>query len=375
MEREQLIQLAITEPDRDIAAAIQKHWDQIAKPLDSMGQFESLACRIGAILEDETVDIGKKAVIVMCADNGIIAEGVSQSGSDVTKNVAASMGRGTSSVCKMAAAIGADVIPVNIGMCCGRTPEGVRDERVVNGTKNFAKEPAMTEQEVLAAIETGMNLVKDCKEQGYRILATGEMGIGNTTTSAAVAAALTGWDPELLTGRGAGLDDDGLSRKKQVIRKALDDYGFCRQGQTDSEEKRSTQTIPKQTSQEETLRVLSCVGGADIAGLAGVFLGGAVYHIPVVLDGLISAVAALAAESLAPGAKAYMVPSHASREPAAEKVLDLLGLKPVIRADLSLGEGTGAVMMFALLDEALVVYGEPATFSDIQIEQYKRYDS
>ncbi|MCC8067051.1 MAG: nicotinate-nucleotide--dimethylbenzimidazole phosphoribosyltransferase, partial [Clostridiales bacterium] len=204
MEREQLIQLAITEPNRDLAAAIQQHWDQIAKPLDSMGQFEPLICRIGAILEDESVDIGKKAVIVMCADNGVIAEGVSQSESEVTENVAASMGRRTSSVCRMAAAIGADVFPVDIGMCCDQTPAGVMGKRVVNGTRNFAKEPAMTDQEVLAAIETGMNLVRDCKEQGYRILATGEMGIGNTPPSAAVAAARTGWEPDVLTGRGAG---------------------------------------------------------------------------------------------------------------------------------------------------------------------------
>jgi len=374
MDREQLRQLVITEPNRDIAAAIKTHWDQIAKPLDSMGQFELLTCRIGAILEDETVDIGKKAVIVMCADNGIIAEGISQSGSEVTENVAASMGRGTSSVCKMAAVVGADVIPVDIGMRCDKTPDGVRKERVVNGTKNFAKEPAMTEQEVLAAIEIGMDLVKECKEQGYRLLATGEMGIGNTTTSAAVAAALTGWDPEVLTGRGAGLDDDGLSRKKQVIRKALETYGLCRQGQTNPEEKSFSQTTPTQTSPEETLRVLACVGGADLAGLAGVFLGGAFYHIPVVLDGLISGVAALAAESLVPGTKAYMVTSHASREPAAGKVLELLGLEPVIRANLSLGEGTGAVMMFALLNEALAVYGNPTTFSDIQVQQYTRFD-
>ncbi len=361
MTKEELLRITVTEPDPDIYAQIKTRWDHIAKPLDSMGQFEPLTCRIGAILQDEKIDIGRKAVIVLCADNGIIAEGVSQSGSDVTANVAASMGRGTSSVCRMAAAAGADVIPVDIGMCCERTPDGVLAKKVVNGTKNFAKEPAMSEEEALAALGTGMDLVRQCRQQGYRILATGEMGIGNTTTSSAVAAALTGWDPEFITGRGAGLNDAGLSRKKQVIRDAIETYDL---GWSDTD----------QTDPEETMRVLSCVGGADLAGLAGVFIGGAVYHIPVVLDGLISAVAALAAERFVPGTKDYMIPSHLSREPAAEKVMELLELEPVIRADLSLGEGTGAVMMFALLDQALAVYGNAAEFDDIQVEQYNRFE-
>ncbi len=379
MTKEELLRMKVTEPDPEHYEAVKHRWDIIAKPLDSMGQFEPLTCRIGAIIQDEDVDIKKKAVIVMCADNGIIAEGVSQSGSDVTVNVAASMGRGASSVCRMAAAVGADVIPVDIGMCCEETPEGVLAKRVVNGTRNFAKEPAMTEEEVLAAIETGMELVRSCKKQGYTLLATGEMGIGNTTTSSAVAAALTGWDPEFITGRGAGLDDEGLSRKKKVIRQAMETYELGGHGmdQKDSGAVNMSNEGIKDvniTSPEETLKILSCVGGADIAGLAGVFIGGAVCHIPVVMDGLISAVAALAAERLVPGTKDYMIPSHLSREPAAEKVMELLDLEPVIRADLSLGEGTGAVMMFTLLDQALTVYADAAAFTDIQVEQYNRFE-
>ncbi len=375
MDIEQLRQITVTGPDPEIYAAVQAHWDRVAKPLDSMGSFEPLTCRIGAILGDESVDIGKKAVIVFCADNGITQEGVSQSGSEVTESVAASMGRGASSVCKMAAAVGADVIPVDIGMCCDRTPEGVLARRVADGTKNFAKEPAMTEDQVLAAIAAGMDLARECREQGYRIIATGEMGIGNTTTSSAVAAALTGWDVEDVTGRGAGLDSEGLSRKIQVIRQALEGYGFARKDSKAPRGETPDGKNPRETDPDETIRVLACVGGADIAGMAGVFLGGALCRIPVVLDGLISAVAALAAERLVPGTKAYMVPSHLSREPAAGGIMDLLELEPAIRADLALGEGTGAVMMFALLDMALRVYGDPTTFSDIQVEQYKRYDT
>ncbi len=375
MDIEQLRQITITKPDPSVYVAIKTNWDSVAKPLDSLGKFEPLTCRVGAILEDESVDIKKKAVIVFCADNGIIEEGVSQSGSEVTERVAASMGRGGSSVCRMADMVGADVIPVDIGMCCDKTPEGVLAKRVADGTKNFARGPAMSGEQVLEAIETGIDLVRDCKGQGYRILAVGEMGIGNTTTGSAVAAALTGWDADEVTGRGAGLDSEGFSKKKQVIRQAMETYGFVRHRSGGPSGKISHDENLSETSPEETLNVLSCVGGADIAGMAGVFIGGAICHIPVVLDGLASAVAALAAERLVPGTKSCMVPSHESREPAAGRLMDLLELEPVIRADLALGEGTGAVMMFALLDMALRVYGEPTTFSDIQVKQYERYDT
>ncbi len=365
MLEEQLRQISIEKPDSNIYREIRDRWDHVAKPIDSMGKFEPLVCRIGAILGDADVDIKKKAVIVMCADNGVIAEGVSQSGCEVTQSVAAQMGKRRSSVCKMAAEAGADVIPVDIGMCAEQTPEGVLPRKVVRGTKNFAVEPAMTMEQTLEAIETGIKIVETCKKDGYRLLATGEMGIGNTTTGSAVAAALLGRDADFVTGRGAGLDDAGLSRKKQVIGQALVKYEFCRPEQDQTEK---TQADP-----EETLRILSCVGGADIAGLAGVFVGGAICHIPVVVDGLISASAALAAERLAPGTRDYMVPSHQSREPAAKMLLDELQLQPVIDAQLSLGEGTGAVMMFALLDLAMSVYADPTTFSDIRVEQYTRF--
>jgi nicotinate-nucleotide--dimethylbenzimidazole phosphoribosyltransferase len=197
-----------------------------------------------------------------------------------------------------------------------------------------------------------MELVRMCKEKGYTLLATGEMGIGNTTTSSAVAAALLGCEVEAITGRGAGLSREGLNHKIEVIKTALRKY---------------------ELKQDEPLRALETVGGLDLAGLVGVFLGGAVYHIPVVLDGVISAVAALTAERLVPGVKNYMIPSHAGKEPATEKILQELSLQPVIRADLALGEGTGAVMMFALLDMAMALYDSTTTFQAARIEQYERY--
>ena len=329
-----------------------ENWDRIAKPLDGMGRFESITAQIGAVSGTEEIDISKKAVIIMCADNGIVEEGISQSGPEVTEAVARQMGKGASSVGRMAALIGADTIPVDIGMNGRVRIPGVLDKKVRHGTGNFRMEPAMTGEEAVRAVWTGIEIVKECKGKGYQILATGEMGIGNTTTSAAVAAALLKCGAEEVTGRGAGLCDEKLRHKKQIVHEALDKYGL---------------------HEAEPLRVLETVGGLDIAGLAGVCIGGALFHMPVVLDGVISMAAALLAERLAPGTRQYLIPSHKGKEPAAEKLMKELGMEPVIDGKLALGEGTGAVMMLSLLEMALCVYHGKTLFSDIQVEQYERY--
>lgn len=341
----------IDRPDEEVRKQVKQRIDAIAKPLDSLGRFENYIAQIGAILGTCEIDLRKKAVLAMCADNGIVEEGISQSGQEVTAIVAASMGKGASSVCKMAKVIGADVIPVDVGINGTDKIPGVLAKKVMCGTHNFLKEPAMSKEQALAAIEVGMELVRDCKEQGYRILATGEMGIGNTTTSAVLAAAMIGCPVEAITGRGAGLSDAGLARKRDVVRLALEKY----------------------PEREDVLEVLSCVGGLDIAAMAGVFLGGAKYHVPIVIDGVISAVAALVAERLKPGVKAYMLPSHKSKEPAANLLLQELRLEPVLDAGLALGEGTGAVMFLGLLDMAMALYHTPTTFGDIEMEQYTRF--
>lgn len=348
-------------PDREAAERVRARWDSVAKPLDSLGKFETLTAQIGAILGTADINLQKKAVLILCGDNGIVEEGISQSGQEVTALVAASMGKGESSVCRMARSIGADVIPVDIGINCGEPIPGVLHRKVRQGTANFLREPAMTREEALRAIRTGMGLVADCKAKGYGILATGEMGIGNTTTSAAVAAALLGCPAERLVGRGAGLDNAGLERKREVVSRALEKYGFDSLASADL------------SDFSRALRVLSCVGGLDIAGMAGVFLGGAREHLPVVADGVISAVAALAAERLVPGVRQYILPSHKGREPASELILEELGLEPVLDAGLALGEGSGAVMLFGLLDMVMSVYRESATFEDIAVEQYRRF--
>lgn len=350
--REELSKITVKAPDDDIRRKVLSNFDHVAKPIDGLGRFEVLTAQIGAIQGTEKIDISKKAVIIMCADNGIVEEGISQSGQEVTLAVVKSMAVGKSSVGKMAEIAGADTIPVDIGVNCKEKIPGVADKKIAFGTRNFKKEPAMTEEEAVRAIFTGIEMVFQCKEKGYRLLATGEMGIGNTTTSSAVTVALLQCEASEVTGRGAGLSDEKLVHKQELIAEAIDRYGL---------------------KEANALRILETVGGLDIAGLAGVCIGGALYHVPVVLDGVISMAAALLAERLVPGTKAYLIPSHKGKEPATERLAKELELEPVIDGNMALGEGTGAVMMFPLLDMVLNVYQDKTTFADIHIGQYERF--
>ncbi len=339
--------------DKTKYAEVKSVWDSIGKPLGSLGHFEKIFCQIGAIQGTADVRLKNKQVLIMCADNGIVAEGVSQSGTDVTRIVTANMGKGISSVCKMAKRAGATVLPVDVGICGTQELEGVRNCKIAEGTRDFLKESAMTSKQAMQAIQIGIDLVGERKKAGEDILALGEMGIGNTTTSSALAAALLRLPVEEVTGKGAGLSDAGLSRKIEVIKEALSKYRL---------------------EEKTAFDALCCVGGFDIAALAGVCIGGALYHVPIVLDGVISMVAALTAERMVKGTRQYLIASHISKEPAAQKIAQELELLPVIDAKLSLGEGTGAVMMFSLLDLADTIYSGRTTFEDIEVEQYIDYE-
>ncbi|NLK98892.1 nicotinate-nucleotide--dimethylbenzimidazole phosphoribosyltransferase [Defluviitalea saccharophila] len=351
LTKETLEQIVITPPSEEMRKKVLENWDSVAKPIDSMGRFEILTAQLGAILGTDKINIDKKAIVIMCADNGIVEEGVTLSGQEVTTAVAGLMGKKQSAVGRMAENIGADTLVVDIGINNKEPIPGLENRKIRYGTHNFIKEPAMTEEEALKAISVGIDMVFSCKEAGYTILGTGELGMGNTTTSAAVAAALLQRKASEVTGRGAGLSDDGLLRKQQVISKAIEKYDLYH---------------------ADALTVLATVGGLDIAGLTGVCIGGAMFHVPIVLDGVISIVAALLAERMVPGTKAFLLPSHKGKEPAIDILSKELGIDPVIDGKLGLGEGTGAVMMFSLLDMALSVYKSSATFEDIQVEKHKR---
>ena len=204
LNAEELKKISVKSIDVNIRKKILENWDRIAKPLDSMGRFEKITAQIGAILGTDKISISRRALIVFCADNGIVAEGVTQSGQDVTSTVAEMLGRGASSSCVLAKAVGADVFPVDIGVNGGRF-FGVIDKKIRRGTKNFALKKAMSEDETLKAIAVGMETADKLVQKGYKMIAIGEMGIGNTTTASAVTAALLKTDAEAVAGRGAGL--------------------------------------------------------------------------------------------------------------------------------------------------------------------------
>lgn len=349
---EQIARIKAT--NRQAADAAKKRWDQVAKPLSSLGLLEAAVIRIAGITGSADLHIEKKALVVMCADNGIVEEGVTQTGQEVTGIVTQNFTKGHTCACIMAEKAGVDLFPVDIGVAGSFSDLGDKNpllhRRISDGTKNFLKEPAMTREQTNTAIQTGIRIVGMLKDQGYGLIATGEMGIGNTTTSSAVSSVLLGKDPEVMTGKGAGLSDQAFNHKILVIREGIRLH---------------------QPNQADAIDVLSKVGGYDLAGLAGVFLGGAIYQIPVIIDGFISAAAALAASVICKEAISYMMAAHVSAEPGGMLLLDTLGLKPLIYAQLCLGEGTGALTLVPLLDMAAAVYSSMSTFQEIKVADYQ----
>lgn len=342
--------LRVNELDLAAAAACQQRWNNIAKPLDSLGMLEMAIIQIAGIIGNTEISLDKCGMIVMCADNGVVAEGVTQTGQEVTGTVAANMAKGKASVNIMARRIGCDVIPVDIGIASDIRHENLISHKLAYGTDNIAVGPAMSREMAAEAIEYGIDLVGDLKAQGYQILGTGEMGIGNTTTASAIAAVLLGKLPVEVTGFGAGLSHDGLIRKIQAIDRAIE---------------------VNKPDPNDPLDVLCKVGGLDIAGLAGVFLGGAIHRIPIIMDGFISSVAALLAVRLDPNVNFFCMSSHQSKEPGMALVMNAMTRGAPIAADMCLGEGTGAVAVLSLILLALDVYNHMETFGDIAIEPYQ----
>lgn len=336
----------ITLPDEKAMKECRRRWDSIAKPLHSLGKLEDLTVTIAGITGDSNLDLSKKALVCMCADNGVVEEGISQSGQEVTAIVSENLltGKATSSV--MCRHLNVDLFAVDVGIACETT---LIQKKTAYGTKNMAKEPAMTRGETLSAVNAGISMACDLQKKGYQIIATGEMGIGNTTTSSAVASVLLNRSVSEMTGRGAGLSSRDLERKIQVIKQAVRLH---------------------RPDRDDPVDVLSKVGGFDLAALTGLFLGAAAVKLPVVMDGFISGTAALAAVRICPETIHYILPSHRSKEPAAKILLDALGLDACLDCSMSLGEGTGALALFPLLDLALAVYHEMSTFEEIDVEQY-----
>jgi nicotinate-nucleotide--dimethylbenzimidazole phosphoribosyltransferase len=290
-------------------------------------------------------------VLTYCSDNGVVEEGISQSDYGVTAAVALSMAAGRANINIMAAKAGADVYPVDIGIKTSVKHMNLIKKKVAKGTKNIAHGPAMTEKQCLKAINTGIDMVGELvRKKNVDIIAIGEMGIGNTTTSSAMASVLLNRSVRELTGKGAGLSHEGLDRKVNTILNAI--------------------KINK-PDRNDAFDILRKLGGFDIAAMAGTCIGGMMYGVPIVVDGVISAVAALTAIRMVPECSPFILASHSSTEPAQEHLLRSMGKSAIIYADMCLGEGTGAVLLFPLLDIALAEYNTAHRFAEIDMEPYK----
>ena len=364
MERLKIWKEGVAPWDRNAADEARARWDSIAKPLDGLGTLEKIIADIAGMQASADVDLSPAALYVFCADNGIVNEGVAQTDSSVTAAVARSIAKGRSTVCLMAGRAGTEVCPVDVGML--EDADGVRNCKVRRGTRDFLKEPAMSADETLQAMQCGYDLAAEAAGRGVHLLAAGEMGIGNTTTAAALSSVLLDLPADTVCGRGAGLDDAGLIRKRQVIAQGIRRHGFGR----DADGLRDAR---QDMTGNEVFRALSCLGGLDIAALCGLFIGAACHRLPVIIDGAITAAAALAAAKLIPGVSRFMVASHVGKEPAMPYLLEALGKSPVISAGLALGEGTGAVMLIPLLEMAACVYRDGIRFSGLDMEPYRRY--
>ena len=339
----------IAPPDETARLRAKRRWDSIAKPLGSLGLLETAICDIAALTGNDAVETRPRAVIVFCADNGVTARGVTQTDSAITGVVARELASGRTAVCRMASAADCRVIPVDMGIKDFAPCPGVLNRRTGNGAADFTQGAAMSREEAERAILTGVELAREERGRGTRLLAAGEMGIGNTTTASAVTSVLLNLDPAAVTGRGAGLSNAGLMRKIAAIREGI------------------ARNRPDASDPPD---VLSKVGGYDLAGMCGLYLGGALYGVPVLIDGFPSAAAALCAARMCPASAKAMLASHVSAEPAGKLALDALGKRPLITAEMRLGEGTGALCAMALLDLALAVYREAYTFEEGGIPAY-----
>lgn len=335
------------------AAKARERVDGLVKPMGSLGQLEDYAVKLAGIFGKLTLPPLRKAVAVFAADNGVWDEGISPVPQGVTAMQAVNMTKGITGVCVLAACTGADVFVYDVGIRNFQGYKGVEDKRVANGTRSIAKGPAMDIGQAIKAVAHGIDAAEALWEKGYRLLGCGEMGICNTTTSAAVLCALTGAEPEETVGRGAGITDEQMAKKREVVRAALE---------------------LNKPDPDNTLEVLATVGGFDIAAMAGFFLGAAYKQVPVVIDGFISAVAAVAASRLNPAVLDYMFASHHSAEPGFDIAMDALGFSAPLRLDMRLGEGSGCPLMFGVLDGAAAVLTKMATFAEGRVDASKLVD-
>lgn len=337
----------ITRPNTEMIAAAQARQASLAKPPHSLGKLEDIAVRIAGITGNLYNRADKRRVIVFASDNGIVEEGVASAPQSVTLAQTINIARGLTGVGVIARHYHTETDVIDMGVNADFSHPGVRNEKIAYGTKNFAKEPAMTRAQAVRAMETGIEAARRAKADGMEIIGIGEMGIGNTSTSSAVLSVLLNVPAEETVSRGGGVNDTGFLRKKEVINSAIAAW----------------KPDPK-----DPIDVLAKVGGFDLCGMTGAFLGAAAEHLPVVIDGFISAVAALCAARLCPDCVEYMIPSHASMERGYAMAMRALGLAPILQLDMRLGEGSGCPIAFEIVSTALDVMENMATFAEAAID-------
>jgi nicotinate-nucleotide--dimethylbenzimidazole phosphoribosyltransferase len=332
-----------------LAEEAQKRLDNLTKPQGSLGRLEEFARRIVAITGDIMPVLEKKVIFTFAGDHGIADEGVSAYPKEVTPQMVLNFLRGGAGINVLARHAGADVVVVDIGVAYdfNGTP-GLVSRKVVRGTGNMRKGPAMTRAEAEACLQVGIDLAREYAQKGYRLFGTGDMGIGNTSPSSAIASVLTGTPVRDVTGRGTGIDDESLKHKIRIIEECI------------------AQNRP---DPKDPVDVLAKVGGAEIGGIAGLILGAASERIPVIVDGFISTAGAMIAYSIEPKSADYMFAGHASVEIGQKSMLKKMGLSPILDLNLRLGEGTGAALAMSMIEAGTKIYREMATFGEAGVSE------
>jgi len=333
---------SIVAPDPEMGVLAQRRLNELTKPPRSLGRLEDLARDLCLMTGECPPAVGKAVIFTLAGDHGVVTEGVSAYPQVVTYQMVENFLNGGAAVNVLARQVGARVVVADIGIAgLPLDRPGLQQRRVAPGTANLARGPALTRDQVVAAIEVGAALVEEERARGLDLIGTGEMGIGNTTAASAVTAAITGLSAEAVTGRGTGVDDATWRRKVEVVTRGL---------------------AVNRPDGADGLDVLAKVGGLEIAGLAGVVLAGAAHRIPIILDGFIAGAAALAAVTLQPEARHYLIAAHRSVEPGHGAILTALGLTPYLDLGMRLGEGTGAALGIGLARAAVAILAEMATF-------------
>lgn len=331
-------------PDHESSSSARAHQGRLTKPAGSLGRLEELSIQIAAIQGTGKPNVTRKAVVVMAGDHGVTGEGVSAYPADVTPQMVFNFLNGGAAINVLARQAGARVSVVDMGVSVDFPPGcGVIDAKVDHGTGNIARGPAMTRQQAEQCIERGIEVAYREFDRGLDLIATGDMGIGNTTPSSAIAAIITGYPVEKVTGRGTGLNETGLAAKIAVIKQAIQ---------------------VNRPERNNPLDILAKVGGFEIGGLAGLIIGSASCRLPVVIDGFISTAAALLAYEIEPGIKPYLIAAHRSVESGHHVMLEKIGIEPLMDLNMRLGEGTGAVLAFHIIEASVRILNEMSTFED-----------